>query len=136
MTSSCVRHYLPDLLSESWLVIGAFRVFRGLPEQSRNKILISISRTLSLQSCVGDKMHTVAEFTVALVHRRRKLTEHLDALVKEAPEDRRTLGAVGMTTSDSGIALRSNRTGLATDLIVDHPGQPADYIHTNGTVWT
>jgi hypothetical protein len=22
------------------------------------------------------------------------------------------------------------------DLIVDHPGQPADYVHTDGTVWT
>jgi hypothetical protein len=134
--STCVRHYLPDLLVESWLVMSAFRCLPVCPEQSRYKILVSISRTLSLQSCVGDKLHTLAEFTVALVHRRRKLTEHLDALVKEAPEDRRTLGSVGMTTSDSRIVLRSDRTGLATDLIVDHPRQPADYIHTNGTVWT
>jgi hypothetical protein len=26
--------------------------------------------------------------------------------------------------------------GLADDQIVDHPGQPADYVHTDGTVWT
>ena len=28
------------------------------------------------------------------------------------------------------------RTGSAEDPIVDHPGQPADYFHTDGTVWT
>jgi hypothetical protein len=28
------------------------------------------------------------------------------------------------------------RTGTDEDPIVDHPGQPADYVHTDGTVWT
>jgi hypothetical protein len=27
-------------------------------------------------------------------------------------------------------------TGSDEDPIVDHPGQPADYVHTDGTVWT
>ena len=27
-------------------------------------------------------------------------------------------------------------TGVLNDLIVDHPGQPADYVQTDGTVWT
>jgi hypothetical protein len=34
------------------------------------------------------------------------------------------------------IVLRGGQIGSADDLIVDHPGQPADYIHTDGTVWT
>jgi len=25
--------------------------------------------------------------------------------------------------------------GALIDLIVDHPGQPADYVHTDGTLW-
>ena len=46
------------------------------------------------------------------------------------------LGLIGMTTPDSRIVLRSAQIGLASDPIVDHPGQPADYTHTDGTVWT
>jgi hypothetical protein len=38
-----------------------------------------------------------------------------------------------MTTEDTRIVLR---IGGMNDPIVDHPGQPADYIHTDGTVWT
>ncbi len=34
------------------------------------------------------------------------------------------------------IVLRHDQIGPAGDLIVDHPGQPADYTHTDGTVWT
>jgi hypothetical protein len=34
------------------------------------------------------------------------------------------------------IVLRCGQGGLADDLIVDHPGQPADYTHMDGTVWT
>ena len=34
---------------------------------------------------------------------------------------------------DTRIVLR---TGSDEDPIVDHPGQPADYVHTDGTVWT
>jgi hypothetical protein len=34
------------------------------------------------------------------------------------------------------IVLRGDHIGLDYDPIVDHPGQPADYIHTDGTVWT
>jgi hypothetical protein len=41
-----------------------------------------------------------------------------------------------MTTPDSRIVLRGGQIGLAHDPIVDHPGQPADYVHTDGTVWT
>jgi hypothetical protein len=43
---------------------------------------------------------------------------------------------MGMTTPDARIVLRGDQIGLATDPIVDHPGQPADYIDTDGTVWT
>lgn len=38
-----------------------------------------------------------------------------------------------MTTEDTRIVLR---TGGVDDPIVDHPGQPADYVHGDGTVWT
>jgi hypothetical protein len=38
-----------------------------------------------------------------------------------------------MTTEDTRIVLR---TGREEDPIVDHPGQPADYVHADGTVWT
>jgi hypothetical protein len=38
-----------------------------------------------------------------------------------------------MRTEDTRIALR---TSAAERLLVDHPGQPADYVHTDGTVWT
>jgi hypothetical protein len=43
------------------------------------------------------------------------------------------LGSIGMTTEDTHIVLH---TAGVDDMIVDHPGQPADYIHTDGTVWT
>jgi hypothetical protein len=33
------------------------------------------------------------------------------------------------------IVLRGGRAGAA-DQIVDHPRQPADYVHTDGRVWT
>ena len=36
----------------------------------------------------------------------------------------------------TSIVLRGGQIGLADDLIVDHPRQPADYSHTDGTVWT
>jgi hypothetical protein len=38
-----------------------------------------------------------------------------------------------MTMEDTRIVLR---TGGIRDPIVDHPQQPADYVHTDGTVWT
>jgi hypothetical protein len=41
-----------------------------------------------------------------------------------------------MTTEDPRIVLRGSQIGLADDPIVDHPGQPAHYVHTDGTVWT
>jgi hypothetical protein len=41
-----------------------------------------------------------------------------------------------VTTPDPRIVLRGDQIGLATDLIVDHLRQPADYTHTDGTVWT
>jgi hypothetical protein len=43
------------------------------------------------------------------------------------------LGWIGMTTEDTRIVLRNGGVDVA---IVDHPGQPADYVHTDGTVWT
>ena len=41
-----------------------------------------------------------------------------------------------MTTPDTRIVLRILGPGEVSDPIVDHPGQPADYVHTDGTVWT
>ena len=38
-----------------------------------------------------------------------------------------------MMTEDTHIVLRA--AGV-DDRIVDHPGQPEDYVHTDGTVWT
>ncbi len=46
------------------------------------------------------------------------------------------LGSLIVTTPDLRIVLRGDQVGLEHDPIVDHPGQPADYIHTDGTVWT
>jgi hypothetical protein len=43
------------------------------------------------------------------------------------------LGSIGMTTEDAHIVLRTGGVDVA---VVDHPGQPADYVHTDGTVWT
>ena len=34
------------------------------------------------------------------------------------------------------IVLRTRQAGEADDPIVDHPGQPGDYVHPDGTVWT
>ncbi len=41
-----------------------------------------------------------------------------------------------MTTPDTRIVLRVYPVGEVDDVIVDHPGQPADYVHTDGSVWT
>jgi hypothetical protein len=43
-----------------------------------------------------------------------------------------------MPEADPRIVLYDFRPGelIDIDLIVDHPGQPADYIHTDGTLWT
>jgi hypothetical protein len=38
-----------------------------------------------------------------------------------------------MTDADRQIVLRTNALDR---LIVDHPDQPADYVHADGTVWT
>lgn len=40
-----------------------------------------------------------------------------------------------MTTPDTRIVLRGREVGAGNDPIVDHPGQPADYVHTDGTLW-
>jgi hypothetical protein len=48
----------------------------------------------------------------------------------------RGLASICMTTPDSRIVLHGAQIGLANDPIVDHPAQPADYTHTDGTVWT
>lgn len=39
-----------------------------------------------------------------------------------------------MTAEDPHIILRG--VDGVDDLTVDHPGQPADYVHADGTVWT
>jgi hypothetical protein len=41
-----------------------------------------------------------------------------------------------MTTYDSRIILRDPNVTSGDELIVQRPGQPADYVHTDGTVWT
>jgi hypothetical protein len=43
-----------------------------------------------------------------------------------------------MTAPDPRIVLLGSPIGLADDLIVDHPRQPADYIHPfpDGPIWT
>jgi hypothetical protein len=43
---------------------------------------------------------------------------------------------LGVEAQDVRIVLRGVQIGLADDPIVDHRGQPADYVHTDGTVWT
>jgi hypothetical protein len=43
---------------------------------------------------------------------------------------------IGMVTQDARIVLRGDQFGEVDDPIVDHPGQPADYVHADGTVWT
>lgn len=37
---------------------------------------------------------------------------------------------------DMRIVLRGAQIGLAEDPVVTHPGQPGDYVYTDGTVWT
>ena len=42
-----------------------------------------------------------------------------------------------MTAPDTRIALRVlAAAGHPGNPVVDHPGQPAGYVHTDGTVWT
>jgi hypothetical protein len=41
-----------------------------------------------------------------------------------------------MTEVETRIVLYDFTRGELIDLIVDHPGQPADYVHTDGTLWT
>ena len=42
------------------------------------------------------------------------------------------LGSIDMISEDTRIVLRTGDDHP----IVDHPGQPADYVHTDGIVWT
>jgi hypothetical protein len=50
----------------------------------------------------------------------------------------RTVGGVRLRAYElvTSIMLRGAQIGLADDPIVDHPRQPADYTHTDGTIWT
>ena len=42
-----------------------------------------------------------------------------------------------MATEDTRIVLRVlTAAGDPGNPVVEHPGQPADYVHTDGTVWT
>jgi hypothetical protein len=43
---------------------------------------------------------------------------------------------VRVPEAETRIVLYDFRPGESIDLIVDHPGQPADYVHADGTVWT
>jgi light-regulated signal transduction histidine kinase (bacteriophytochrome) len=45
------------------------------------------------------------------------------------------LGSNGMTAEDTRIALRTWPEGRLVFVIVDHPEQPADYVHADGTIW-
>jgi len=39
--------------------------------------------------------------------------------------------------ADPRIVLRGGgEIGAIDDPVVEHPGQPADYVHTDGTLWT
>jgi hypothetical protein len=38
-----------------------------------------------------------------------------------------------MMTEDTHIILR---TAGGDERIVDHPGQPSDYVHSDGSIWT
>jgi hypothetical protein len=42
---------------------------------------------------------------------------------------------MGVVTEDVRIVL-GHQVGELNDPVVDHPGQPADYVHTDGTIWT
>jgi hypothetical protein len=46
------------------------------------------------------------------------------------------LSSTGMTAEDTRIALCTWSEDGRVFVIVDHPGQPADYVHGDGTVWT
>ena len=46
------------------------------------------------------------------------------------------LAWIAAETRDDRIVLRGAKIGLAEDPIVSHHGQPGDYVHTDGTVWT
>ena len=41
-----------------------------------------------------------------------------------------------MELEDMRIVLRGAQIGLAEDPVVIHSGQPGDYVHTDGTIWT
>jgi hypothetical protein len=49
---------------------------------------------------------------------------------KELPSDPRS------TIEDARIMLRGIRVTDGSELMVDHPQQPADYLHVDGTLWT
>jgi hypothetical protein len=50
-----------------------------------------------------------------------------------SPIERKVLEPAEPLETTTRIVLR---TGSDEDPIVDHPGQPADYFHTDGTAWT
>jgi hypothetical protein len=41
-----------------------------------------------------------------------------------------------METEDMRIVLRGDQAGEESEQIVEHQGQPADYVHADGTLWT
>jgi hypothetical protein len=50
----------------------------------------------------------------------------------------RVVGGVRLRVYELSVSIRLRRfhDGGHDDTVVDHPGQPADYTHTDGTVWT
>lgn len=69
-----------------------------------------------------------AEFT-PLCSQRSTTSEGTEALGA-------AISLASMTETETRIVLYDFTGGELIDLIVDHPGQPADYIHTDGTLWT
>ena len=64
---------------------------------------------------------------------------HADGGVWAWHDSWRAVGGVDLRVYDlmTRIALRvSAAAGDPNNPVVDHPEQPADYIHTDGTVWT
>jgi hypothetical protein len=64
---------------------------------------------------------------------------HADGTVWTWQDSWRMVGGVDLRVYDlmTRIALRVlTAAGDPRNPVVDHPGQPADYVHTDGTVWT
>lgn len=45
------------------------------------------------------------------------------------------LDLTSIPTEDARIVLRGLQVAEGSDLMVDHPRQPAEYVHVDGTLW-